>query len=158
MNSYVTPLVISIVGIVCSTVAMAVYHCIILLRQVVRTHNAQRILLRRVVRTHNAQRRDNTTCVKSEGIQPEILNKIPVFSISTPQTSIHLNQNIECSICLGQWEDEDVVRLLPSCNHVFHKSCIDAWFMHHANCPVCRSPVTSDCELALPMASQNGDA
>ncbi|QCD97985.1 E3 ubiquitin-protein ligase [Vigna unguiculata] len=150
MNSYVTPLVLSTAGIVCSTVAIAVYHCI--------------ILLRHFVRTHTAQRRDNTTCVKSEGIQQEILNKIKVFSISTTQTSstgaiaIHLGQNIECSICLGQWEDYNVVRLLPLCNHVFHKSCVDAWFMDHANCPVCRSPITSDCELTLAMASQNGDA
>ncbi|KAL9332023.1 hypothetical protein ACSQ67_001633 [Phaseolus vulgaris] len=151
MNSYVTPLIISTAGIVCSTVAIAVYHC---------------ILWRYFVRTQIAQHRDNTTntsYVKSEGVHEEILNKIPVFSISTQTNSaviaIHLDQNIECSICLGQWEDEDVVRLLPSCYHVFHKSCIDSWFMDHANCPVCRSPITFDCELALPIASQNdGDA
>jgi len=144
MNSYVTPLIIYTAGIVCCTVAIAVYHC---------------ILLRYFVRTQRAQSRDNTSCVKSKGVQEEILNKIPVFSISTQTSSganaMHLDQNIECSICLGQWEDEDVVRLLPSCYHVFHKSCIDPWFMDHTNCPVCRSPITCDCELALPMASQN---
>ncbi|CAJ1890488.1 unnamed protein product [Sphenostylis stenocarpa] len=138
MNSYVTPLIISTVGIVCSTVAIAVYHC---------------ILLRFFIRPQRTQHRNNTTNTswdKSEGVQEEILDKIPVFSISAQTSSgdngIHLDQNVECSICLGQWEDGDMVRSLPSCNHVFHKSCIDAWFTDHANCPVCRSPISCDCE------------
>ncbi|KAK7337150.1 hypothetical protein VNO77_17711 [Canavalia gladiata] len=144
MDSYITPLVISTAGIICSTLAIAVYHCI-LLRYVSRRQRTQQM-------NNNA----NRTHEKNGGVQQEILNKIPIFSISAQTTLdvLHLDHN-ECSICLGLFEDKDEVRLLPACNHCFHRLCIDAWFIDHANCPVCRSPITCDCELALPVVSQN---
>ncbi|XP_027353429.1 RING-H2 finger protein ATL52-like [Abrus precatorius] len=142
MESYVFPLVISAAGILCSTLVIAVYNC---------------ILLRYFVMPSRLQRRNNRnrSQMKNSGVHEEILNKIPVFSIS-PQTSgvFHLDHD-ECSICLGQLEDGDQVRLLPACNHAFHRPCIDAWFKDHANCPICRSPITCDCELAMPISPQN---
>ncbi|KAL2953584.1 hypothetical protein AAZX31_19G173200 [Glycine max] len=79
------------------------------------------ILLRYFVRPQRTQRRNN----------------------STRRSLIKNNERDqnECSICLGQWPDGDVVGLLPSCSHAFHRP----WFMDHANCPTC------DCELALPI-------
>lgn len=155
MSTYVTPLVISAIGIVCFTLAIAVYHCI-LLRFFVRHYRTQG-------RNNNNNNNTITSHIKNDaGVQEEILNKIPVFSISITQRSdddydaFDLDQQNECSICLGQWEHGDVVRLLPSCNHAFHRPCIDAWFMDHANCPICRSQIICDCDLAFPnMASQN---
>ncbi|KAK7396617.1 hypothetical protein VNO78_17746 [Psophocarpus tetragonolobus] len=138
MSSYVRPLVISAAGVICSTIAIAVYHCI-LLRYFVRPQRPQ----------PSRNNLNNTTIKTNDGVQQDILNKIPVFSISTRTRDIHLDHN-ECAICLGQWEDADVVRLLPSCKHVFHRPCIDTWFMNHANCPVCRSPITYDSELPPP--------
>jgi hypothetical protein len=36
------------------------------------------------------------------------------------------------------WNDEDCVRLLPSCSHYFHLDCIDQWLPYQATCPLCR--------------------
>ncbi|EPS66911.1 hypothetical protein M569_07866, partial [Genlisea aurea] len=47
----------------------------------------------------------------------------------------------ECAVCLAEFDESDVVRLLPKCNHSFHIECIDTWFRSHSTCPLCRSPV-----------------
>ncbi|KAI3419916.1 RING-type domain-containing protein [Psidium guajava] len=44
-----------------------------------------------------------------------------------------------CSICLGDYKDSDVLRLLPDCHHVFHRKCVDPWLQMRPTCPVCRS-------------------
>ena len=44
--------------------------------------------------------------------------------------------NYECSICLEDIELKDLEIL--SCNHKFHKECIDTWFRINKNCPMCK--------------------
>ncbi|KAJ6361779.1 hypothetical protein OIU78_002238 [Salix suchowensis] len=53
-----------------------------------------------------------------------------------------------CAVCLSQLRDEDEVRELRNCCHVFHKDCIDRWVDHdhehdenHNTCPLCRAPL-----------------
>ncbi|KAG9445267.1 hypothetical protein H6P81_016607 [Aristolochia fimbriata] len=56
-----------------------------------------------------------------------------------------------CSICLADYKDSDMLRLLPDCGHLFHLRCVDAWLRLHPTCPVCRtSPIPSP--LPTPMA------
>ncbi|XP_030451080.1 putative RING-H2 finger protein ATL71 [Syzygium oleosum] len=57
-----------------------------------------------------------------------------------------------CSICLRNYKDSDVLRLLPECHHVFHRKCVDQWLQMHPTCPVCRSsPIpTPLAKAALP--------
>eukprot|EP00005_Dracoamoeba_jomungandri_P006279 CAMPEP_0174262416 /NCGR_PEP_ID=MMETSP0439-20130205/12960_1 /TAXON_ID=0 /ORGANISM="Stereomyxa ramosa, Strain Chinc5" /LENGTH=340 /DNA_ID=CAMNT_0015347121 /DNA_START=62 /DNA_END=1084 /DNA_ORIENTATION=- len=41
-----------------------------------------------------------------------------------------------CSICLQEYEDEDVVMFLP-CDHAFHLPCIETWLSFQStNCPL----------------------
>ncbi|KAK9749315.1 hypothetical protein RND81_02G117500 [Saponaria officinalis] len=47
----------------------------------------------------------------------------------------------QCSICLGEYQEEEVLRIMPKCGHSFHISCIDIWLMKQCTCPVCRLPV-----------------
>lgn len=44
-----------------------------------------------------------------------------------------------CSICLADYRDADVLRLLPYCGHLFHLKCVDSWLRLHATCPICRN-------------------
>jgi hypothetical protein len=49
-----------------------------------------------------------------------------------------------CSICLSDYEESEVVRVIPNCGHMFHMDCIDEWLRLHATCPICRtSPLPS---------------
>jgi hypothetical protein len=46
-----------------------------------------------------------------------------------------------CSICLGEWDDEECVDMnvvkLP-CLHAFHEDCLMEWLHSNTHCPMCR--------------------
>ncbi|KAB8087591.1 hypothetical protein EE612_011933, partial [Oryza sativa] len=42
----------------------------------------------------------------------------------------------DCPVCLGEFRDGELLRLLPKCGHAFHVPCIDAWLRAHVNCPL----------------------
>ncbi|XP_059649954.1 RING-H2 finger protein ATL18-like [Cornus florida] len=49
-------------------------------------------------------------------------------------------EDVVCSICLVEYEKEDVVSQLPKCGHLFHMACIERWLdRNHFTCPLCRS-------------------
>lgn len=50
-------------------------------------------------------------------------------------------ENVECPICLGVFEGEQMCIRLPGCRHVFHAECIDEWLVEKSNCPYCRSNI-----------------
>lgn len=65
-----------------------------------------------------------------------------------------------CSICLADYKDVDVVRVLPDCGHMFHQNCIDPWLRMHPTCPLCRtsplpSPLSTPLAEVLPFAADN---
>lgn len=47
----------------------------------------------------------------------------------------------ECIICLSDFEDEEYVRQLSHCRHLFHATCVDMWLYSHSDCPICRTPI-----------------
>lgn len=44
----------------------------------------------------------------------------------------------ECVICLEDYREGELCRILPNCNHMFHLKCIDVWLENHYACPICR--------------------
>ncbi|KAM0906214.1 hypothetical protein ACQ4PT_016896 [Festuca glaucescens] len=44
-----------------------------------------------------------------------------------------------CAVCIEELQEGALVRMLPSCKHYFHASCVDVWLLSHATCPVCRA-------------------
>ncbi|WOG90092.1 hypothetical protein DCAR_0209333 [Daucus carota subsp. sativus] len=81
-----------------------------------------------------------------KGLDPAIINAFPSFVYSTVKEYRKEKYGLECAICLCEFQDTDVLRLLTSCSHVFHQDCIDLWLGSHQSCPVCRripeAPVT----------------
>lgn len=47
-------------------------------------------------------------------------------------------RDTQCTICLAEYREKDVLRVLPYCGHGFHDTCIDIWLRQHSTCPVCR--------------------
>ncbi|NXI27965.1 RN128 ligase, partial [Sterrhoptilus dennistouni] len=45
-----------------------------------------------------------------------------------------------CVVCFEQYKPNDVMRVL-TCNHVFHKTCIDPWLLEHGTCPLCKCDI-----------------
>ncbi|PUZ66392.1 hypothetical protein GQ55_3G304100 [Panicum hallii var. hallii] len=60
----------------------------------------------------------------------------------------------ECAICIAELADGEEGRLLPRCGHRFHARCVDAWFLFHTTCPLCRATVlVADDDAAPPAAA-----
>ncbi|KAG0497626.1 hypothetical protein HPP92_002317 [Vanilla planifolia] len=55
----------------------------------------------------------------------------------------------DCSVCLSEFRDGELVRLLPVCGHAFHVPCIDEWLREHVNCPLCRSHIVDPVDSVL---------
>ncbi|XP_040985813.1 NEP1-interacting protein-like 1 [Juglans microcarpa x Juglans regia] len=49
-----------------------------------------------------------------------------------------------CSICLQDFKEQDPVRELPNCGHLFHQYCIDKWLTRQGTCPLCREHVSDE--------------
>lgn len=64
----------------------------------------------------------------------------------------------ECPICLSNFEEGEMVRLLP-CQHLFHKSCVDEWLIKIKKfCPSCRRDITVPLPPQLvPVDGSSGD-
>ncbi len=50
-----------------------------------------------------------------------------------------------CIICMEGFRDQEDVTFLP-CDprHHFHSGCIEAWLIRHPQCPICKTPLTSE--------------
>ncbi|GKU95767.1 hypothetical protein SLEP1_g9088 [Rubroshorea leprosula] len=73
------------------------------------------------------------------GLDPALVQSFPTFKYSTVKDFRREKYGLECSICLVEFGDDDMLRLLTVCYHVFHQECIDLWLGSHKTCPVCRS-------------------
>lgn len=129
-GSIFTALLVSMGGILAATLGLVVYHLVIL----------KYCLTRQTADTRPPPPQLST----STGLDPNILETIPILTYSSKQKdSLFHTDQTECAVCLEELEDDDKVRLLPTCRHAFHITCIDQWFIENTNCPVCRSPVTA---------------
>ncbi|XP_010430497.1 PREDICTED: E3 ubiquitin-protein ligase RHA1B [Camelina sativa] len=51
-----------------------------------------------------------------------------------------------CAVCLYDFENEDEIRRLTNCRHIFHRGCLDRWMMgyNQMTCPLCRTQFIPD--------------
>ncbi|KAG6437502.1 hypothetical protein SASPL_102420 [Salvia splendens] len=75
----------------------------------------------------------------ARGLDASAIEALPTFSYSEVKDHKIGKGALECAVCLNEFEDEETLRLLPKCDHVFHPDCIDAWLASHTTCPVCRA-------------------
>jgi hypothetical protein len=73
-----------------------------------------------------------------EGLDRALVDALPVVSFSVVKTLKGGKEDLECSVCLEKFAEDESLRLLPKCSHVFHSECIDVWFLSHSTCPLCR--------------------
>ncbi|KAM7501450.1 hypothetical protein LguiB_000354 [Lonicera macranthoides] len=72
----------------------------------------------------------------TRGLDQSLIREIPTFHYSRnegEQRSLY-----KCVVCLNDFQEQDTLRVLPSCSHGFHLDCIDLWLQSNANCPLCR--------------------
>ncbi|KAJ4796561.1 RING/U-box superfamily protein [Rhynchospora pubera] len=76
---------------------------------------------------------------RQRGVDHQVIETFPLINYAAVKHMRALKSPLECAVCLSEFLDDDSLRILPGCRHVFHVSCIDTWLAEHNTCPVCRS-------------------
>lgn len=123
-----------------------------------------------------AYRVGRSICISEEQFQEEMVNPetrerlrarvseiliqdIPV-SKYVPKESSNVGSDascdgVDCAVCLDKMEAGEEVRKL-SCDHFFHKVCIDPWLLEHHNCPLCKDDIiTPRKSMVLPEIAES---
>ncbi|ONK57392.1 uncharacterized protein A4U43_C09F50 [Asparagus officinalis] len=72
------------------------------------------------------------------GLEPFVVASFPTKEFGNHFSSGHDTQDTLCTVCLAEYQERDILRILPYCRHAFHVTCIDIWLKQHSTCPVCR--------------------
>ncbi|KAG6520233.1 hypothetical protein ZIOFF_017271 [Zingiber officinale] len=72
--------------------------------------------------------------VEAAGLDEETLGSYPKVTHEEAMRATSATRTTAscCSICLADYRDADVVRLLPECGHLFHVDCVDPWLRARA--------------------------
>lgn len=73
------------------------------------------------------------------GLEPAMVAAIPTMKFD--REAFASMDDAQCTICLGEYQEKEVLRIMPKCGHSFHLSCIDLWLRKQSTCPVCRLSV-----------------
>ena len=75
------------------------------------------------------------------GCPRAIIDAIPqlAFTQADWNASKWAGEDPSCSVCIDQFEEGEIIKTMPTCQHVFHKDCIDEWLSQHSTCPNCRA-------------------
>ncbi|XP_051218567.1 putative RING-H2 finger protein ATL71 [Lolium perenne] len=70
------------------------------------------------------------------GLEPWVISAIPTMKYNFE--AFHSKDDAQCSICLGEYNEKEILRIIPTCRHNFHLICLDVWLRKHTTCPMCR--------------------
>lgn len=89
------------------------------------------------------------------GLDQAVINSYPklVFSKKNRIT----DGDTLCAICLCEYKESEMLRMLPDCKHYFHVTCVDAWLKLNSSCPVCRNsplptPLSTPLQEVVPLS------
>jgi len=74
---------------------------------------------------------------KVEAADPAAVEALPILAFSE---ELFPEKNMNCAVCLSEFEDGDQLRRLP-CGHHFHKRCVDQWLRRSNKCPLCMGAI-----------------
>ncbi|XP_055815077.1 RING-H2 finger protein ATL51 [Solanum dulcamara] len=144
-----SPLIIAIIGILASAFLLVSYYTII-------TKYCRRRRSRNNAATELEANRNETPQnqwqLATAGLDESTIKAITVCKFNKGEGLV---EDIECAVCLSEFQEDENLRLLPKCSHAFHLPCIDTWLKSHPNCPLCRanvvvSPSTTSIRPSLP--------
>jgi E3 ubiquitin-protein ligase ATL6/9/15/31/42/55 len=75
----------------------------------------------------------------ARGLDASVIDTFPTLEYKVVKGLKIGKGALECAVCLNEFEDDETLRLIPKCDHVFHPECIDEWLASHTTCPVCRA-------------------
>ncbi|XP_051122666.1 RING-H2 finger protein ATL66-like [Andrographis paniculata] len=73
------------------------------------------------------------------GLEPVVVAAIPTMKFD--HEAFSSMEDAQCTICLAEYQEKEMLRIMPKCGHSFHLVCIDTWLRKQSTCPVCRLSV-----------------
>ncbi|KAL0005097.1 hypothetical protein SO802_012658 [Lithocarpus litseifolius] len=98
----------------------------------------RRLLWRRSNNNNNSSQPQRSV-QRNHGLDPAIILALPVYSYHGDDAKYQ----VDCAICLSEFEENEDVKAIPFCKHVFHPNCLEKWLSVQVTCPVCRGGVSS---------------
>lgn len=153
---------VAIIGIF-ATILLLVFYYIFVIKCCLNYHRIdilRRFSLSRNTNNHNYHHHHPLVSSSPEftGLDESVIRSIPVFRFRK-----QANSDNECAVCLGEFEENEKLRIIPNCGHVFHIDCIDVWLQNNPNCPLCRNSISISIPIPthvpvpehIPQASRN---
>lgn len=129
---------IAVVGIILTVTFLLAYY-IFVIKCCLNLHGSDiiHLLSRSRRRLHYSSNHNHPLpSFQNQGLHESAIQAIPILKFKA-NSSFN-----DCSVCLYEFEEEERIRMLPSCFHAFHIDCIDTWLQTHSNCPLCRGAVS----------------
>ncbi|KAK7385343.1 hypothetical protein VNO78_31059 [Psophocarpus tetragonolobus] len=86
---------------------------------------------------------DNSSQTEPKGLNQATIETFPRFRYSDVKGLKIGKDTLLCAVCLSEFQDDETLRIIPICCHVYHPNCIDVWLASHTTCPVCRAELMS---------------
>ncbi|GAB2266039.1 hypothetical protein Dimus_001069 [Dionaea muscipula] len=91
--------------------------------------------------------------IASRGLDQSLIRAIPIIrfrkDVKDSGEGSDQEAHYECAVCLSEFREGEKLRVIPNCCHAFHIDCIDVWLQGNANCPLCRTGISSHTFLMI---------
>lgn len=135
---------IAVIGILATAFLLVSYY-IFVIKCCLSWHRID--LLRRFSFSRNRHREDPLMAYspagESRGLDESVIRSIPIFQFQRGGEVGERSHSCECAVCLNEFQEEEKLRIIPNCSHIFHIDCIDVWLQNNANCPLCRTSIST---------------
>ncbi|KAJ9182262.1 hypothetical protein P3X46_006277 [Hevea brasiliensis] len=138
---------IAIIGILATAFLLVSYY-IFVIKCCLNWHRID--LLRRFSLSRNRNHEDPlmgySPAMETRGLDESVIRSIPIFKFKKGgKISRDFGERnfCECAVCLNEFQEDEKLRIIPNCGHVFHIDCIDVWLQNNANCPLCRNSIST---------------
>lgn len=94
------------------------------------------------------------TILDKDSTKPSIENECEQYLATGTATLLNLDTSVlidpesneMCPICVETFRENEMVRVLPRCQHLYHNDCIRAWLLERKSefCPTCKVNVKND--------------
>ncbi|KAH7852358.1 hypothetical protein Vadar_023885 [Vaccinium darrowii] len=96
--------------------------------------------------------------LSSSGLDRAAIDSFPILNYSEIKHLRIGKGALSCAVCVSEFEEDETLRWLPKCDHVFHPECIDPWLASHSTCPLCRANLSRRIESTQSTEERNSTA
>lgn len=75
--------------------------------------------------------------------------------VEANNTKVNNMSKAQCSVCWQDFQNEETMRQLPQCKHVFHRHCIDPVLDKKITCPACGVDLTGSFDTSKRMSARS---